>query len=181
MQPTKKRAIAKCVITAAAIGIGCAAVSEATAYMLSPRTMSGQQVDTSVAANVTSGLMTPTVDWIPANPTTTTRPVTLGTLKITATGVAGAPEAYLVGPCNGAGDYTLTVNDVETGQDFVVTLNNDAPIHASDRSTILDASADMNHSATVEVKVNKAPAAGMYRTCIGVTALADDALEFNPG
>ncbi|EEE7362578.1 hypothetical protein C8721_000181 [Salmonella enterica subsp. enterica serovar Berta] len=180
MQPTKKRAIAKCVITAAAIGLTCAAATEAGAYEPTPKTLWGPQVNTSITTKVTNALMTPIVDWEPAEPEATAADVTLGSLKIHAAGTGIAPEAYVVAPCNGQNTYTVTINDEDAGEHFVVYMEGGARVGSGSPEYVLDASPASGHDANIRVKLNKAPMAGEYRTCVGVTAIADDITERQP-
>ncbi|EGC1082696.1 hypothetical protein H8467_004866 [Salmonella enterica] len=175
MQPTKKRTIAKCVITAAAFTYAWGTAGTASAYELSQQTLYSAQVDTSISGKVTTALMTPIVEWTSAESEATTREINLGTLKVHAAGIGLAPSAYVVGPCNGAAKFSVTVNGEDAGPQIDVILVDGHPLNGRDEH-VIDATETGDHYATMGVDLTKAPMAGEYRTCVGVMALADDAI-----
>lgn len=173
MQPTKKRTVAECVITAAAIAYAWGPAGTASAYEISQQTLFSAQVDTSISGKVTNALMTPLVEWTSTENEATTREINFGTLNIHAAGTGLAPSAYLVGPCNGAAKFSVTVNDEDAGPQIDVILVHGHPLNGGD-THVIDATETGSHDATMGVDLTKAPMAGEYRTCVGVMALADD-------
>lgn len=175
MQPTKKRTIAKCIITAIACAHPLISAIPAAAYTIGPQTLFGPQVATRITGKVTTTLMIPVVEWTAYENETSTREISYGVLKIHADGAGAAPSAYLVGPCNGAPDFTVTVNDEEAGPHITVSLVDGLAIQGGPEK-LIDANETGRHDAVMNVNLTQAPMAGEYRTCVGVMAMADDGI-----
>lgn len=170
MQPTKKRALARVVLTALTIAIPTTA-SHAADYELSPRTLGSALVEKELPFDVRSTLTTPVVEWTAVDPVTTVNAVRVGLLRITAEGTGVAPAAYLIDTCDDAPGLTAHLA-IEPRVTMRLTIMNGA---AEVRPhTMVNAEASMKRTANLSVNAESIPAPGHYTTCVRVTGLADE-------
>lgn len=171
MQPTKKRAITKCVIACIATASCFNAVDAlAEPYEPNTQTLSGVPTEHTISGPVSSALRQTQVVWTATNPTATTREVNLGYLMISTTGDGLVPAAYIIQPCGGSSDFEVnTTSGRMPSHVKIVQGRRDSP------STWITDLAEGSQPATrVDINLDTAPFAGVYTTCVSVTAVADD-------
>lgn len=170
MQPTKKKAIAKWVLTALTIA-SSATTCRAVPYEPSPLSLGSARVETALPFEVRSSLMTPTVMWDALIPQTSTKESLIGYITVNSTGPGIAPAAYLIEPCGGASDYHA-IGEGKDGAAIGITIKAGEKIIAP--HSIINADLTDKHAMTVKLVASQLIVPGMFATCLSVMGIADD-------
>ncbi|EBD6542880.1 hypothetical protein C1366_13635 [Salmonella enterica] len=171
MQPTKKRALAKVVLTALTIAIPATA-SHAADYVVSPKSLGSARVEKELPFDVTSSLVTPVVEWMSGDIMTSNNESLIGYLRITAEGTGVAPAAYLIETCTDEPNFIARYAQ-DPRAEILLSIYNGAKAVAP--RTLVQAEVTDKRTANLSVKAdNGVPAPGHYTSCVRVTGLADE-------